>query len=172
MKKNFNNLKSRRGFSLAEVLAALTIGGMILVAVLTIYSRVENAAAAITRKLDSSQLPSEVLQRIAEDMDRIVAGDSDTKVTVDNKFEEGYQSARLAIVRTISDNKDKAETFEEIIWEARADYESEANGLVLYRSYSGIGPEDKLLDEQRASWEKSYPFVPICDGVTFFCRAH
>jgi len=168
MKKTFNSFKGPRGFSLAEVLAALTIGGMVLVAVLAIYSRVENVAAAITRKLDSSHLPSEVLQRIAEDVDRIVAGDSDTKVTINNKFEKGYQTAELRIVKTFSDNKGKSEMFEEIIWEARYDYENEANGLVLYRSYSGIGPEDKLLDEQRASWEKAYPFVPICDGVTFF----
>jgi prepilin-type N-terminal cleavage/methylation domain-containing protein len=36
-----------KGFSLAEVLAALTIGAMILVTVLGIYSRAESSAAAI-----------------------------------------------------------------------------------------------------------------------------
>jgi prepilin-type N-terminal cleavage/methylation domain-containing protein len=168
MNKTCNIRRSRAGFSLAEVLAALTIGAMVLVAVLAIYGRAETVAAAITRKLDSSQLPSEILQRIAEDMDRIVDGDSDTKVTVNNKFEKGYQTSELKIVRAFSSEKDKLETFEVIIWEARYDYENEANGLVLYRSHSGIGLEDKLLDEQRASWEKAYPFVPICDGVTFF----
>ena len=156
------------GFSLAEVLAALTIGSMVLVAVLSIYSQVETAATAITRKLDGSQLPFEVLQCIAEDVDRIVEGGADTSVTIENKFEKGYQSARLVILRTISDSKGKARTFEEIIWQTAYDYENDANGLVLYRSYSGMGLEDKLLDEQRQSWEKEYPFVPICDGVTFF----
>jgi len=168
MKNASNNPMGPLGFSLAEVLAALTIGSMVLVVVLSIYSQVETAATAITRKLDGSQLPFEVLQCIAEDVDRIVEGGADTSVTIENKFEKGYQSARLVILRTISDSKGKARTFEEIIWQTAYDYENDANGLVLYRSYSGMGLEDKLLDEQRHSWEKEYPFVPICDGVTFF----
>jgi len=168
MRKSLKNRRYVSGFSLAEVLAALTIGSMVLVAVLTIYSRVENVAAGITSKLDSSQVPFEILQRIAEDLDRIVDGDPDTRVIVENKIEQGYQGARLTIVRTISDTKGKPQTFEEIIWQTAYDYEGDANGLVLYRSYQGIGLEDKLLDEQRERWEKDYHFVPICDGVTFF----
>jgi hypothetical protein len=168
MSKAFNISVSRWGFSLAEVLAALTIGAMILVAVLAIYGRVETAAAGITRKLDSSRQPFEVLQRIAEDLDSIVDGDADTRVTVENKFSERFQSAQLKIIRTISDSRDKPQPFEEIIWQTAYDYENDANGLVLYRSYKGIGFEDKLLDEQRKSWEKAYPFVPVCDGVTYF----
>jgi hypothetical protein len=31
-----------------------------------------------------------------------------------------------------------------------------------------MGREDNLLEGQRQDWEKSYPFVPICRGVTFF----
>lgn len=168
MNKACDSRRSRWGFSLAEVLAALTIGAMILVAVLAIYGRVETAAAAITRKLDSSQQPFEVLQRIAEDLDSIVDGDADTSVTIENKFNERFQSARLKIIRTISDSRDKPVPFEEIIWQTAYDYENDANGLVLYRSYRGVGFEDKLLDEQRKSWEKAYPFVPVCDGVTYF----
>jgi prepilin-type N-terminal cleavage/methylation domain-containing protein len=160
-----------RGFSLAEVLAALTIGAMILVAVLGIYSRVESAAGAITRKLDSSRLPSEVMQRIAEDLDRIIAPVSDvkaadTKITIENKLINLYPSARLTILRTIYDSKDKKQTFEEIVWQANYDFETDS--LILYRSQSGMGLEDKLLDAERAGWEKDYSFVPICSGVTFF----
>lgn len=161
----------RSGFSLAEVLAALTIGAMILVAVLGIYSGVEGAAGAITRKLDSSRLPSEVLQRIAEDLDRIIAPVSDakaadTKITIENKLINLYPSARLAIVRTIYDGDDKKQTFEEIVWQANYDFDTDS--LILYRSQSGMGLQDKLLDAERASWEKDYSFVPICSGVTFF----
>jgi prepilin-type N-terminal cleavage/methylation domain-containing protein len=159
------------GFSLAEVLAALTIGAMILVAVLGVYSGVEGAAGAITRKLDNSRLPSEVLQRIAEDLDRIIAPVSDakaadTKITIENKLINLYPSARLTIVRTIYDSKDKKQTFEEIVWQANYDFDTDS--LILYRSQSGMGLEDKLLDAERASWEKDYSFVPICSGVTFF----
>jgi prepilin-type N-terminal cleavage/methylation domain-containing protein len=153
------------GFSLAEVLVALTIGAMILVAVLSIYSRAETSAAAITRKLDSSRLPSEVLQRIAEDLDRIAAPGADTKITIENKFENGFSTARLTVLNTIYNNKSEKQTFEKIVWQAS--YDKDANGLILYRSHSGIALEDKLLDEQKEDWEREL-FVPICAGVTFF----
>jgi len=158
----------RPAFSLAEVLAALTIGAMVLAAVLVIYSRAERSAAAITRKLDSSRMPFEILQLIAEDLDGIVAADSDTKITIENKFENGFPTARLIILKTFHDSRNTEQTFEEIIWQTSYDFESEADGLVLYRSYNGIALEDKLLDEKREDWEKSYSFVPICSGVTFF----
>jgi prepilin-type N-terminal cleavage/methylation domain-containing protein len=157
--------KHSKGFSLAEVLVALTIGAMVLVAVLSIYSRAETSAVAITRKLDSSRLPSEVLQHIVEDLDRIGAPGADTKLTIENKFENGFSTARLTILKTIYNNKNEKQTFEKIIWQTS--YDSDANGLVLYRSHSGIALEDKLLDEQKEDWEREL-FVPICIGVTFF----
>ena len=152
-------------FSLAEVLAAVTIGAMVLVAVLGIYSRAEHSASAITRKLNSSRLPYEVLQRIAEDVDGIVARGFDTKVTIENKFEKGFSTARLTILKTVYGRRDRKQTFEKIVWQTS--YDNDANSLVLYRSHSGIGLEDKLLDEQKESWERQL-FVPICAGITFF----
>ncbi len=165
MKKTANTSRDLPGFSLAEVLAALTIGAMVLVSVLGVYSRAERSAAAITRKLDSSRPACEVLQRIAEDLDGIIASSSDTKVTIENKFENGYPTARLRILKTIYDRRNKKQTFESTVWQTNYDYD--ANGLVLYRSHSGIAPEDKLLDEQKEDWEREL-FVPICAGVTFF----
>jgi prepilin-type N-terminal cleavage/methylation domain-containing protein len=162
---SYKMCKYRRGFSLAEVLVALTIGAMVLVAVLSIYSRAETSAAAITRKLDSSRLPSEVLQRIAEDLDRTAAPGADTKVTIENKFENGFSTARLTVLKTIYNSKNEKQTFEKIVWQTN--YDNDANSLVLYRSHSGIALEDKLLDEQKEDWEKEL-FVPICTGVTFF----
>lgn len=160
--KTFNR---RSGFSLAEVLVALTIGAMILVAVLSIYSRAETSAAAIKRKLDDSRLPSEILQRVAEDLDRIGASASDTKITVENKFDNGFQTARLTILKTFYNIKNEKQTFEKIVWQTN--YDNDANGLILYRSHSGIALEDKLLDEQKEDWEREL-FVPLCSGVTFF----
>jgi len=157
-----------KGFSLAEVLAALTIGAMILVAVLGIYNRAQRCAAGVMDRLDSSQLGTEVLQRIAEDLDRIVSPGTDTKITVDNRLNNLYQSARLEILKTIYDAKNKKQTFEKIVWQTSFDYDSDADGLVLYRSYSGMVAEDKVLDEPRADWEKGFSFVPICSGLTVF----
>ena len=168
MKRAFDKFRHPMGFSLAELLAALTIGAMIMVAMIGIYNRAERSAAAITRKLESTRLPSEVIQRIAEDLDGIIAAGNDTRVIIENKFDNLYANARLVIQKTIYDSENKKQTFEEIIWQGSYDYDSDTGGLVLYRSYKGVGLEDKLLDEQRKSWEKEYSFVPICRGVTFF----
>ena len=157
-----------KGFSLAEVLAALTIGAMILVSVLGIYNRLERCSTAVTDRLDRSRLNSEVLQRIAEDLDRITFSGTDTRITVANKLDNLYQTARLEILKTIYDGKNNKQTFEKIVWQTSFDYESAADGLVLYRSYTGMNDEDKVLDESRASWEKSFSFVPICTGITVF----
>jgi len=156
------------GFSLAEVLAVLVVVSMVLVAVLAVYSQAERAAAAVTRKLDVFQVPSEVLQRIAEDLDRVVSPGSEVKMTIDNKFADGLPSAKLTILRTIVDSRNKPRTLEEIIWQSGYDFETNTEGMVLYRGHSGIMLEDKLLDDQRADWEKGYPLVPVCSGVTYF----
>lgn len=156
------------GFSLAEMLAALLIAAMVLVAVLGVYSRAEQSSGAIKRKLDGSRLPREVLQRIAEDMDKIVTPDSDTKITVENKFDSrSFPTARLTIAKTVQDRRGRPQKFEEIIWQATYDYDNDANSLVLYRSHSGMGMEDKLLDESKEDWEREL-FIPVCSGVTFF----
>lgn len=144
---------------------ALTIGAMILVTILSIYNRAETSAVAVTRKLDSSRLPSEVLQRIAEDIDRTVATGADTKVIVENKFKGGFPTARLTVLNTIYNIMNQKQTFEKIVWQAT--YGNDVNSLVLYRSHSGIAMEDKLLDEQKEDWEREL-FVPVCAGVTFF----
>jgi len=165
----YKTCRNRKAFTLAEVVAALTIGSMVLVVVLGIYTRAEQTAASITYKLDSNLLPKEVLQRIAEDLDDIVGANSDTKIIIRrNKLDQLFQSARIEIVKTINDSKNNPVTFEKIVWQSSYDYDSWVDGLVLYRSHTGIAVEDKLFDEVRADWEKEYSFVPICEGVTFF----
>jgi prepilin-type N-terminal cleavage/methylation domain-containing protein len=168
MKMKFATIRYHRGFSLAEMLAALTISAMILAAVLGIYSRAERTAAAVTNKLENPKLPSEILQRIAEDLDSIIAAGSDVRITIESKFDKGFPTARLAIRKTIADSKNQEQMYEEIIWQANYDYDSNSGCLVLYRSHTGLTLEDKLLDEKRSDWEERYSFVPICTGITFF----
>lgn len=167
MKKSFKEFKRRRGFSLAEVLTALVIASMVLVTVLGIYSRAESVSATITRKLDNSRIPSEVLQRIAEDLDRIITADASTRITIANKLDSGYSTAQLTITKSIMDADNKAKIFENIVWQTSYDYETDS--LILYRQRtSEIGlVEDKLLDEEKEKWEHAL-FVPICVGITYF----
>jgi len=161
------NRRMRAGFSLAEVLAAMTIGAMVMVAVLTIYHRAERSAAAVTRRLDASRLPREILQRIAEDIDGMIASGSDAQMNILNKLDNLYPTARLAISRTFQDSANREQKYEEIVWQCSYDFDSLTEGLVLYRSHSGIAAEDKVLDKNKEDWEKEL-FVPLCSGVTFF----
>jgi len=168
MKISFGTIKYRRGFSLAELMMAVVIGSMVMVTMLTVYSRVQATSSAIGRNLDRSQLPSEVLQLIAEDLDPIMSSGVDTRIIIENKVINGYPSARLQIRKTIMDAKNTSKEFETIVWQSSYDYESDSNGLVLYRMHTGMVQEDKLLDEQRQDVESLYPFIPICKGVTYF----
>lgn len=157
-----------KGFSLAEVLAALTIGSMILVAVLGIYNRAEKSASSVMQKLGSSRLSAEVLQRIAEDLDKVISSSSsDTTITIQNKLKNSFPAAKLTITKTIKDGKNKDIKFEEITWQSIYDYESSDTGLVLYRSYDGLALEDKVLDKSKEETELKRA-VPICSGITYF----
>lgn len=169
MRTNSNTSREPPGFSLAEVLAALTIGAMILVAVLSVYSQAERSVAAVNRKLDSIRIPAEVLQRIAEDLDRTVSPGADTRITIEPGVEDGYQKSRLTITRTLNANSSKPEIFKEITWQAGYDFDSDAEGLVIYRGHRGIALEDKLLegDSQKSKADREL-FVPMCAGVTYF----
>ncbi|MBN2593391.1 MAG: prepilin-type N-terminal cleavage/methylation domain-containing protein [Sedimentisphaerales bacterium] len=172
MKKTSGTNKVPRGFSLAEVLAALAIGAMVMVAVLGIYHRAEKSVAAVTRRLDGSRLPGEVLQRIAEDLDNVISSSSDARITIDNKFENVASgtllpAARLTITRTIEDSKDKEQIFKEIIWQSSYDFKGASYSLTLYRSASGLNKEDKVLEKNKEDFERE-AFAPICSGITFF----
>lgn len=164
----YKKLKHPMAFSLAEMLAALVIGSMILIAVLSVYNRLENSSNAVISKLDKSRLPREILQLITEDLDQIIADSEDTKITFQNKNEkDGFRSAKLEIIKTFYDKNNSIKDFEKIVWQTAFDYESNAYGLVLYRSRSGINLEDKLLNETKEDWQREL-FVPVCSGITFF----
>ena len=165
MKRNRNKSITRAGFTLAEILATTIIGSMVLIAVLTIYNRVERTAAALTRTLNNTREPDEVLQLIAEDFDKVINTDSETSMILANRYTDNYSTALLLSRTTYKDATDKEQQFEELIWQCTN--EVDANNMVLYRSYEGIVPEDRLLDRNKDEKERS-SYVPICSGVTFF----
>jgi len=168
-KTSYRKFRPRKGFTLAELITSLVVGSMVMVVMLSIYNHAERTSAAITRKVESSQVAADVLQLIAEDIDRLIDAGSNAKVSVENKFDsDGYSTARLTIEKFIYNKKNRKEPFEKIVWQSDYDYNSNTPGLVLYRSHTGMVLEDKLLDEKRADWENDYSFVPICRGVTYF----
>jgi len=165
MNRKFNKKCSRRGFTLAETLAALVIGSMILIAVLAFYGRAQTGAAGILKKLQQERLPREVLQRIAEDLDRIAGAGPGTSINVANKYQDGLAVARLEISKSINNDRGEPQPLEIIVWQSSIDPDS--GQFTLYRSHSGITLEDKLFDEQKEPWQREL-FVPVCSGITFF----
>jgi len=167
MQKRLRQSGYQPGFSLGEMLVALIIGAMVLTAVLTVYGRMNDAADAVLRKIDSPALAAEVFQCIEEDLDRILGTEPGVTIQIKNGSDNKYARAQLVIRRTLRDSKNQEQTFEEVTWRAGYDYDNSA-GLVIYRGHEGINSEDQLLDQKREAWEKNYPLVPICRGVTFF----
>jgi len=167
MNKICKKIRTYNGFTLAEVIVSLIIGSMVLVSVLNIYNNGERAAAAIIRNIDSSRLASEVLQRIAEDLDKAMSSNKDAQIIIGNNIQKGFMTAYLSYSKSYQDSSNKQQKFEEIVWQGSYDYESEKEGMVLYRSHRGIAPEDRLLDKNKSEAEREL-FIPICSGVTFF----
>jgi prepilin-type N-terminal cleavage/methylation domain-containing protein len=168
MKLIRQNPVQKRGFSLAELLAALVISSMVILAVLSLYSRLNNVSAAVIGRLERGQLPREILQLIAEDLERIVSDSRDTRINFQNKIESnGLQSGRIEIIKTIYDKNNNPQIFEQIIWQTSMDSVGSPSGMVLYRRHNGIALEDKLLDEPKQGFERQL-FIPVCGGITFF----
>jgi len=158
-----------RGFSLTELLAVLVITSLVLISAISVYSQMQRSARELGETIDRRLLPDEILQQIAEDLDKIVAPLSgqaaDIQISINNKPDDIYQSAQMKITRTYYDNKNQKQTFEQIIWQSNYDWD--VNGLILYRSHSGLTVEDKLLGEEKSKSNREL-FIPVAAGLTCF----
>lgn len=150
------------------MIVALVIGAMVLTAILTVYGRANRAAEAVVAQIESPALATEVLQLLAEDLDRVLGGEQGYGIQIKSGLDNGFRRSQLVIRRTMRDGKNEEKVFEEITWRAGYDYDGISPGLVIYRGHEGVDVEDKLLDPKRESWEESYPLVPLCRGVTCF----
>ena len=157
--------KKNNAFTLIEILAAVTVGSMVLIVVLALYSRAQAGAADCLSKLENHRLPREILQRISEDLNRVAGSGQEARIDIQNKFQDGLPVAKMEILRLIKDAKDQPQPLEKIVWQSNID--PETGLLTLYRSHSGIALEDKLLDNQKEPWQREL-FVPVCAGLTFF----
>jgi len=160
--------KSRRAFSLIEIITVLVISSMIMISTLAIFNRVRQATASINARLDKEDVADEVIQRIAEDLDRLAAPGFDTKVTINNKLSNGYNISQLIIENKFYDKSSKPQTFEKIVWQSQFDEIEKI--LILYRHHGGLNLEDKILDGdlQTEQSDGTELFIPICWGMTLF----
>ena len=171
-RRNYSSrsLPVRSAFSLVEIVVVLGITAMIMLASFTIYGRVRASTIAVNDTLDRNVIPTEILQRIAEDLDRLASPGLGTKISITNRFDSsGYNITRLIIKNTVYGEKDKPRMFEKIVWQTYYDYFEDA--LILYRSHNGINLEDKVVTDDRQLELKEMDadyFVPLCSGITFF----
>jgi hypothetical protein len=151
MQKRRQQRRHESGYSLGEMLAALVIGAMVLTAILTIYSRASQSAEAVLNKIEHPALATEVLQCLADDLERIMGSGQDTTIQIKNGSDNGIATAELVIRRTMRDAKSEEKTFEEITWRAGFDYEGSSLGLVIYRAHEGVNLEDSASRSLRAT---------------------
>ncbi len=164
------SLPVRSAFSLVEIVVVLLITAMIMLASFTIYGRVKAATAAVNATLDRNVVPTEILQRIAEDLDRLASPGFGTTISIDNKFDSsGYNIARLIIQNTVYGEKNRERVFEKIVWQTH--YHFFEDSLILYRSHNGYNLEDKVITDdvqiEMKEGGNDY-FIPLCTGITFF----
>jgi len=153
-----------------EIVVVLLITAMIMLASFTIYGRVKAATAAVNTTLDRNVVPTEILQRIAEDLDRLASPGFGTTISIDNKFDSsGYNIARLIIQNTVYGEKNRERVFEKIVWQTHYDFFEDS--LILYRSHNGYNLEDKVITDdvqiEMKEGGNDY-FIPLCTGITFF----
>lgn len=161
-----NRNKKIKGFSLAEALAALAIAAMIMVTVIGVYSSVRKTQASIDGRLKKNFQTTEIIQRIAEDIDRLAMPGSDVSVSIKNRMDiENFMVSQMIIESKIYDKDNKPQTFEKIVWQSRVS--ADGNELIVFRAHSGYSLEDKMLDEPKEKYEREM-YIPVCSGVSYF----
>lgn len=164
-----------KAYTLVEVLVVLTMSAVVIVTVLKIHSQVRRAAAAVSEKIDSDAVPTNVLQRIAEDIDRLSSTKAEMQYSISNKIRNDVSQSRLIISSYYYDNNTKKQLYEQVIWQSYYDDYDET--MYLFRSHGGVAIEDSVLDvlgtdenpsQAELQADGKEQFIPVCDGITFF----
>ncbi len=157
-----------KGFTLIETLVVLTLSAALLTAVLQMYHRVRRDVSQLTGHLDENRLAQEILQKIAEDIDRLVAPGFDATIQFRNKYDNRYNSAQLTIENKYygKGNPPRADVFERVVWQTT--YDPFTQSLILYRMHDGLNYEDKVIESGSDVSPSGGLFIPITDGLTHF----
>ena len=158
---------NRTAFSLIETITVLVISALILIAAINIYTRVRAAADSVEKVIVKNELPNEILQRLAEDLDRLAIPGFDTIIKIDHRFDSGYDTCQMVITNYVYDSKDRKQTYEQIIWQTAVDplYDD----LNLYRLHTGMNTERKIAYEiGDPPPDEDEVFVQMAAGLTHF----
>jgi len=158
----------QQAFTLIEALTVLIIASMLMIAAVEVYSHVRGTADRLHAELSKGLVCTEVLQRIAEDLDRIALPGFDTSVTVLNKTKNGYNVSQLTILSRYYGDGTRPQVYEKVVWQT--DYDPMTDTLILYRAHQGLRLDDPLLDMDATGQPRDdvQRFVPVADGITYF----
>lgn len=159
---------SKKAFTLIETLTVLALTAVLLTAVLQMYHQVRGSVSRITRHLDENRLTREILQKIAEDLDRLAAPGFDATLQFRNKYDNGYISAQLTLENRYygKSTPPRAEVYDRVVWQTSYDPFTET--LILYRLHEGLNLEDKVIQSGSDVSLSEKPYIPITDGLTHF----
>ena len=132
----------RAAFTLIETLTVLALTAVLLTAVLQMYHQVRVSVSRITTHLDENRLVREILQKMAEDIDRLAAPGFDATLQFRNKYDNGYNAAQLTLENRFygKGNPPRAEIFDRVVWQTV--YDAFTETLILYRMHEGLNLED------------------------------
>jgi prepilin-type N-terminal cleavage/methylation domain-containing protein len=166
IKLHFENPVRQRAFTLTEMLVVVALAAMILISALGIYQRTRADASVILDRLEETRLADEVLQRIAEDIDRIAAPGFDATIQIRNKVDNGLVGAQLTVEnKYFGGQPPQPRIYERVIWQSM--YDAFDGALLLYRMHGGLNVEDKILEEKKDPAEQTL-YIPVASGITFF----
>lgn len=149
-------------FTLIETIVVLMLASLILIAVLGIYIRMRSSVTTILARLQQNRLQTEILQKIAEDIDRLAAPGFEATMNFQNKLNNGYRSAQLILNNSYYGNNNRKATYEQIEWHTY--YDPMHDTLKLFRMHGGLNIEDKVLGVDSGDPQK----IPVAAGLTFF----
>jgi type II secretory pathway pseudopilin PulG len=153
-------------FSLVEMIVVLMVATLVVLAVMGIYTRVRANAKVVLDRLHQNRLETEVLHKIAEDIDRLAAPGFDATISFRTKLTNGYHSSRLILESGYYNNTNKRSIYEQIIWQTA--YDPFDDALILYRMHDGLNVEDKILEVDRDSSASAGWYIPVASGLTHF----
>jgi type II secretory pathway component PulJ len=148
-----------------ETLVVLLLAAIILTAVLGIYRQVRISAAAISDRLLQNRLAVEILQKLAEDIDRLAAPGFEASISFRNKLDNGCRSAQLILDNSYYGNNNRKNSYERVVWQTT--YDAQTGTLILYRMHDGLNVEDKVV-QSKADEAAEGLFIPVAAGVTHF----
>jgi type II secretory pathway pseudopilin PulG len=161
-----NKPQSCFAYTLVETVVVLMMSALILTATLTIYQRIRKSAVLLAGHMEQSQLENEILQRIAEDIDRLAAPGFEATIKFRNKLDNGYYSGQLVLENSYYGTGDRKQVFEQVIWQTW--YSPADDYLYLYRMHDGLNVEDKVLEKSPEESPSAGLYIPVVRGVTFF----